>query len=77
MCYFLEQLQKTVMYFLHFFIFMIINSCRSNDEDLFVLSILSIISPLPLYFLISLSTKIFFFCSETIYTFHDVLHNLH
>ena len=47
---FLVQLQKTVMYFLHFFIFMIINSCRSNDEDLFVLSILSIISPLPLYF---------------------------
>lgn len=50
MCYFLEQLQKTVMYFLHFFIFMVINSCRSDDEDLFVLSILSIISPLPLYF---------------------------
>ena len=47
---FLEQLQKTVMYFLHFFIFMVINSCRSDDEDLFVLSILSIISPLPLYF---------------------------
>lgn len=47
---FLVQLQKTVMYFLHFFIFMVINSCRSNDEDLFVLSILSIISPLPLYF---------------------------
>ena len=47
---FLEQLQKTVMYFLHFFIFMVINSCRSDDEALFVLSILSIISPLPLYF---------------------------